>query len=103
MVVTLKASLLEAFLTFVEQDYDRHCALHGIGKTDEQLIKYLVDQLIVPASEAYRYTLLKEYQRMMASKKYKKTEAVKLMASRFSISERTIWTVLRHADEKKTE
>jgi hypothetical protein len=100
MVVTLKASLLEAFLQYIEQDYARHCALHGICKTDEQLVKYLLDQLIVPTSEAYRYTILKEYQRMMTSGKTKKTEVVKIMASRFSISERTIWSVLKHADEK---
>ena len=100
MVVTLKASLLEAFLQYIEQDYARHCDTHGISKTDEQLVKYLLDQLIVPVSEAYRYTLLKEYQRLMESGKSKKTEVVKIMASRFSISERTIWSVLKHAEEK---
>lgn len=99
MVVTLNLIVIDCFLEHIEEGYTRYCDTHGVTKTDKLLIKYMADQAL-PASEMYKYTLLREYERLMTSGQYNKTQIVALLSSKFSISVRTIWSVLKSTSKK---
>ncbi len=100
MVVALKSIVVDSFLEHIEEGYTQYCATHGVAKTDKLLIKYMADQAL-PASEMYKYTLVREYERLMGSGQYKKTQIVNLLSSKFSISTRTIWSVLKSTGKKQ--
>jgi len=87
--------ILDKFQIHIEAGYNAFCARHGLQKTENQFITYLIDQDLISPSQLQRYTVIKEFEKICSEEACVKTRAVETLANRFRLSERTIWSVLR--------
>ncbi len=88
--------ILDKFQEHLHRSFQVYCERHGIDKTDEQLVTFLIDQDLVSAPQLQRYTVLKEFEKIYAEQGFSKTVMVDTLADRFGISERTVWSILKH-------
>ena len=88
--------ILDRFQEHLNQNFLNYCQRHGIDQTDDQLITFLIDQNLISHTHIQRYTILKEFERLYPEQDYHKTQTVQVLADRFSISKRTVWSILKH-------
>ncbi|MEL6867846.1 MAG: hypothetical protein AAFP19_25705 [Bacteroidota bacterium] len=93
--------ILDKFQVYLSESYAQYCELHDQPPSIEGFITYIIDQDLVSHSGIRRYTILKEYLHLSKSKDAhgQKTKLVALLASRFNISERSIWSLLRNTKQ----
>jgi hypothetical protein len=99
-MMTYKKHLVDKFQEHLEAQYNEYCNRHGMIKDEHQLIGYLIDQALIPESFLRRYTVIREYEKLNSELQLQKTQAVETIASKFSLSERTIWSILKHNNTK---
>lgn len=87
--------ILDRFLEYVEQNFSAYCERHGIPKTENQLVSFLIDLDLIPSVLIKRYAVLNEFERILPEQAGHKTLAVNTLADRFNISERTVWNILK--------
>lgn len=87
--------ILDRFQEHLHESFETYCARHGMPKTGIQLITYLIDQDLISTTHIQRYTVLKEFEQLYPEQDRHKTQVVNTLAHRFSISERTVWSILR--------
>jgi len=93
----LKKYLTEKFQEHLTSDFNSYCEKHKISKNDDLLITYLIDQDLIDPSKVQKYTIQREYDMMSSDNPCpKKTYAVETLSSRFAISERTVWSILKN-------
>lgn len=98
---TYKKLILDRFQEHVQYDYDNYCERHNLDNTNrERLLTFLIDQDLIPPAHIQRYTVLHEFEQVLAQQELQKTRAVLTLAHRFSISERTVWSILRQVKGK---
>jgi len=88
--------ILDKFQQHLRQSFDVFCKRHDIKKTDDHFITFLIDQNLISTPQLQRFTVCKEFEKMSTEKEYAKSVIVDTLANRFSISERTVWSILRH-------
>lgn len=94
--------LMERFSLFLTENYQlyqkQHIPDENIIDSLDTFITYLIDHRIIETSTIKRYTILKEYSKIIDNSKHK-TEAVNTLSERFNISERTVWNIIKdHKD-----
>jgi hypothetical protein len=94
-MIEIKKNLVDKFQEHLDDQYAKYCARHELPPTDHQLVGYMIDQSLISPTHLLRYTVLREYERLNAEKPCGKTLAVELIASRFGLSTRTVWGVLK--------
>ena len=87
--------ILDRFQEHLSTHFSSWCQLHNMEQSEPQLITFLIDQGLIPAIPLQRYTMIKEYELLFRQTGENKSTLVQLLANRFSISERTVWTVLK--------
>ncbi len=93
--------ILEKFDEHLRRSFEGYCLRHEIESTPSQFLTFLIDQDLIGATNLQRYTVLREYERISEEYDCPKTQMVDTLASRFNISERTIWTMLKHTKQSK--
>lgn len=97
-----KKLILDRFQEHLQQDYENYCLQHGLDKADEQqLLTFLIDQDLIPSTHIQRYTVRQEFQRVYPQQDFHKTHTVLTLAHRFSIPERTVWSILKGVKRDK--
>ena len=97
----LKKHLIDKFQEHLEAQYDEYCRRHDMAKNEHQLVGYLIDQMLIPPTQLQKYTILREFEKINnESNCPKKKQAVETLANRFSLSERTIWSILKNNSTK---
>ncbi len=96
----IRKSILDRFQEHIDISYDNYCKMHGARKNEQGLITWLIDQELIPATLLHRYTLLKEFEELHLEKAIQKTAVVNVLAHRFNISERTVWSILKQANPR---
>jgi len=94
---TNRKHLLDKFQAHISHNYETWCDQHDVPSSEGRLLTYLIDQDLIPASCIMRYTVLREIERLNAEQGFHKTQSVAVLASRFNLSERTIWNILKQA------
>ena len=89
--------IMDRFQEHLHKGFDTFCTRHGIEKTDDLFITFLIDQDLISAAHLQRFTVLKEFEKIREEQDGPKTLAVDMLANRFRISERTVWSILRYA------
>lgn len=88
--------IMDRFQELLAENFVRYCERHGMDRTDDnRLLSFLIDQDLIPPTQIQRYTILKEFEQISLKEACQKTQAVNTLAHRFSISERTVWSILR--------
>lgn len=88
--------ILDKFQQHLHQSFEVFCKRHDIKKTEDHFIAFLIDQNLITTPQLRRFTVCKEFEKMCLEKEYTKSIMVDTLANRFSISERTVWTILKH-------
>ena len=97
-----KKRILDRFQQHLQQEYEAYCQRHGLQKTDNQdLLTFLIDRNLIPATHIQRYTVLQEFPSVFQEQECHKTHAVHTLAHRFSLSERTVWSILKQLGRVK--
>ena len=89
--------ILDRFQEHLHTGFEVFCTRHGIEKTHDQFITFLIDQDLITASHLQRFTVLKEFEKIRSENDGTKTLVVDTLANRFRISERTVWSILKYA------
>lgn len=85
--------LLFRKILIARYEYDRSAKNQKRGI--EHFLQYLIDHNIIESITMQRYTILFAFQAIYEEQNYHKTNTVKALAKRFSMSERQIWTILK--------
>ena len=93
--------ILDKFQQHLSRSFEVFCKRHGIEKTDDHFITFLIDQNLITTPQLRRFTVCKEFEKMCLEKEYPKSIMVDTLANRFSISERTVWTILKHVKSNR--
>jgi hypothetical protein len=100
IMTILKKHLIDKFQEHLEAQYDEYCRRHNMVKNEHQLVGYLIDQMLITPTQLQKYTILREFEKINNESKCAKTRAVETLANRFSLSERTIWSILKNNNAK---
>lgn len=88
--------LLYCFVKILKRDYIEFCEVHKMDKYElENLINFIIDQNLISQSNINRHTILHDYKKLMLDNSMKKTHTVVVLASKYGISERSVWAILR--------
>ena len=88
--------ILDKFQQHLRHSFEVFCERHEIKNTEDHFITFLIDQNLIAMPHLLRFTVCKEFEKMCLEKEYSKTIMVDTLANRFSLSERTVWTILKH-------
>lgn len=92
-----KKYILDQFQTHLKSSFETYCIRHNLKNSQEQFISYLIDHQLITPINLQKFTILREYEDLRAryTDETKKTEFVNILASRFCLSERTVWGILK--------
>lgn len=93
--------IFDKFQDYVQEGYHDYCNRHGLSKTEDQFITFLIDQNLISRAQLQRYTIQREFEQLCDQYKLPKTRAVDTLSDRFMLSDRTIWNLLREKKDKK--
>ena len=88
--------IVDKFQQHLRHSFEVFCQRHGIKKTGDHFITFLIDQNLISTPHLQRFTVCKEFEKMCVEKGYTKSIMVDTLANRFSLSERTVWAMLKH-------
>jgi len=94
----VRKHLLDRFQAHLLEDFGAFCALHGLEPSNAALTTFLIDRELVPRNAIQAYAVQREAAGLMARSgedSMTKTQAVSLLAHRFGITERTVWSILK--------
>lgn len=100
-MIEIRKHILDRFQEHIDISYKAYCKIHGAHKNEHGLITWLIDQELIPATLLQKYTLLKEFEELHIEKAIQKTAVVNVLAHRFNISERTVWSILKMANPRE--
>ncbi|MCB0631632.1 MAG: hypothetical protein R2824_02500 [Saprospiraceae bacterium] len=87
--------LLDRFQQHLHEDYQDYCCTQGLNPSIQGLITFLIDKDVVSPKQIKDFTVLREFQELYPTQKYRKTQTVNMIADRFNISERSVWGIIR--------
>jgi AraC-like DNA-binding protein len=93
-----RKTLMDSFESHLEQEYQAYCSRHNLQLSVSGMITFIVDRKLIPDSHIRRFAILKEFQSIFEENDRHKTLTVEALADRFNLSERTVWTILRHTE-----
>lgn len=90
-----RKSILDIFFDKIELNFNHYCQKLEVESTNERLLTFLVDQELISNSNIQHYAILAAFEDAYQKNGEQKTKAVKEVAIRFNLSQRSIWNVLR--------
>ena len=75
--------------------YQDYCTKQGLAPNFSGLITYIIDQDLINPGIIQRYAVLKEFQARFEGDRGQKTQMVELLADRFNLSTRTVWSIVK--------
>ena len=93
--------ILDMFQQHLRDSFEVFCKRHDITKTEDHFITFLIDQNLITTPHLQRFTVCKEFEKMSIEHDYTKSIIVDTLANRFSISERTVWAMLKHTKSNR--
>lgn len=94
--------IFDKFLQHLEKSFTEYCGRHKQEQTQSNFITYIIDQNLITLPYLQRFTVIREYEQLKEQQQCPKTLLVDTLAHRFSISERTIWGILKNVKDDKT-
>lgn len=95
--------LVEQFSSRLEHSYLEYCESTTINKDFKTFLLYLIDNNLLNTSDIRKYTITKEFEELLTTQKINKTGAIRILAKKFNISDRSIWTMIRKEPKKPND
>ncbi|MEM1319426.1 MAG: hypothetical protein AAGG75_04175 [Bacteroidota bacterium] len=87
--------MLDKFTLLLIENYENYQKRHfPDGVELNAFITYLIDHNIIDHTTITRYTILEEFAETIIDSKHK-TDAVAIVADKFNISKRTVWSIIK--------
>ena len=94
--------ILDKFQEHLEKSFAAYCIRHNLEQTHYHFVTYIIDQNLITLPYLQRFTVLREYEHLKGQEESPKTLLVNTLAHRFSISERTVWEILKKVKNDKS-
>ncbi len=85
---------LEKFSNKIHQTFSAFCIKENLEFNTKTLLLYLIDKGLLNKIDIRNFLILEEFEELYSSNNFHKTQTIKLLADRFDISDRAIWTML---------
>ncbi|MEM8909313.1 MAG: hypothetical protein AAGD05_15815 [Bacteroidota bacterium] len=92
--------IMEVFQQHLANSFGEHCLKHEDTPAVEAFITFLIDRHLLTPVTIRRYAIRVEFDRLYAQRVYRKTQIVELLADRFNVSPRYIWSLVQMTKEK---
>jgi len=86
---------MDIFCKKLNMNFRRYCAEHRLPEELDNFTAYLIDQELIGDSTIRQYAILELFKELYPENKGRKTQTVELLASRFNLTPRSVWNVLR--------
>lgn len=96
-----KKYIMDKFQEHVQKSFESYCSRHGVDQNASHLVTYMIDQNLIALPYLQKYVVLQEYEQLKEQYPYSKTILVDTLAHRFSISVRTVWSILKNSKRSK--
>ena len=93
--------LNDQFEEHLTQEYRSYCNRQNLEETMSGLVTYIIDRELIPEMNIKRYTILREFDPIYKKNENHKTSAVEILADKFNLSKRTIWSILKRKNKKE--
>lgn len=88
--------ILDKFQEHLEKGFTEYCLRHQLEASNHNFSTYIIDQNLITLPYLQRFAVTREYEYMMERDACSKSILVNTLAHRFSISERTVWEILKN-------
>jgi len=89
-----KQLFLEKFSTKIHQSFVDFCKKENLEINTKTLLLYLIDEKLLSKADMRNFLIVEEFKELYPSNNFHKTQTIKILADRFSVSDRAIWTML---------
>jgi len=95
--------LINQFVQRLEHNYEQYCQSVNVEASFKNFLAYLIDHNLLSEPDIRKYTVLDVYQLTNQTEQIKNTNLVRRISQKFSISNRTVWSILQKTNEKPNE
>ena len=88
--------LIDQFTNIIDKEYTQYCEQHQIDANHSDFITYLIDKEILQITTMKHFTILEKFKKLYPQMRYHKTNTVKCLASKFHLSERSVWAIIKN-------
>lgn len=85
---------LEKFSNKIHQTFNDFCTKKNLEINTRIFLLYLIDKGILNKTDIRNFLIIEEFEELYPNNNFHKTQTIKLLAEKFAISDRAIWTVL---------
>lgn len=96
-----KKYIVDRFQEHLPKSFEPYCEGHGLDQSENQLVTFFHRSGLNPPALIQRYAVIHEYKKLNEELEGHKTQTVSALAHRFNISERTVWSILKHVQPGK--
>ncbi len=86
---------MDIFCRKLHVNFRRYCAEHQLPEELENFTTYLIDQELIGNHTIRHYAISELFKELYPGNEHRKTQTVEQLASRFNLTPRSIWNVLR--------
>lgn len=90
-----RKQLIDFFSALIHKDYKAYCERHHIPQNNDTFLNFLFTKNLFNESTVRRYTIHSEFAELNNTKKMTKSQAVRLLADKYNLSDRTVWNMIR--------
>ena len=91
---TNRIQLVKQFEFRLKESWDEYKIKHDIEEKEDSFITWLIDEEIINPKMVRHFTIRKDF-KSYYNQAGSKTEIVKMLASKYGLSARSIWTIIR--------
>ncbi len=75
--------------------FEAYCYERGVEPDTQNLITYLLDTEVIQRSKIRKFNVINEFKLQLQENGNIKTHAVNAVASRFDLSDRSVWAIIK--------
>ena len=98
---TARKQEIDVFCDKLLHNYKKYCQIHQLPEGLNSFTTYLIDESLIEDSAIRQYAITELFKELYPRNEYKKTRTVEQLASRFNLTTRSIWNVLRRHQKGK--
>ena len=96
----IRKQVLKIFQSGVLDEFRAYSLKHQMDLNLENLIVYLIEHDFIGEAVIRRFSVLQEFDAQFKKHEYNKTQTVNSVANKLNLSERTIWSALKHMNNE---
>ena len=96
-----RKQVLDIFQDRLLEKFRDYCLLHNMEVNVKHLIVYMIDNGLINNLTIQRQAIINEFDYWFPRLEYHKTRTVQVISNKLNLTDRTIWTALKHHERKE--